>query len=67
MIAFAKVETQEHATLEVYLGFMVTCRGENSYVAIPTGWGPVTPVILEGASLPLIRTRIWGWWHRLLD
>jgi len=67
MIASAKVDTQEHTTLEVYLGFMVTRQGEHSYVAVPSGWNRVTPVVLEGASLPVIRKRIWSWWHRLLD
>jgi len=65
MIAPAKIETQEQAAIEVYLGFSITRRGD-SYMAIPTGWS-VAPAVLDGASLPAIRKRIWSWWHRLVD
>ena len=67
MIAPAKIESEVQPSADVYLGFTIVRRGEHSYVAVPGEWNRTAPVALEGASLPVIRQRIWSWWHRLLD
>ncbi len=54
-------------TLDIYLGFEIHQHGDASFVAIPSGWVHRDAVVLEASSLPLLRMRIWNWWHRLLD
>lgn len=51
----------ETAATENYLGFVITI-GPIGFTAVPDGWKGAT---LFADSLPLIRQRIWFWWHRV--
>jgi hypothetical protein len=67
MIAELKTKTDFPKSMDVYLGFEIIRQSDTTYVAIPRGWTHVQVTILEGRDLPLIRKRIWSWWHSLLD
>ena len=54
--------------VDVYLGFELYEEEEGIlYIARPQGWAEGEREALEATDLPLLRKRIWRWWHNLPD
>ena len=54
--------TIERQLLDEYLGFETRQKSEDKWVAVPT-FKNDRDFELAAATMPLLRKRIWQWWH----
>jgi len=54
--------TIERQLQDEYLGFEIRRQAEEKWVAVPT-FKHDAHLELVAATMPLLRKRIWQWWH----
>ena len=61
MQASATIARSDMRQAELYLGFVIQ-QHAGCYVATPQGW---PGEVLLADSMPVLRRKIWRWWHQV--
>ena len=61
-MSVSQVIPLEKRRIDEYLGFEILSGHDETFTAVPK-FGDRRVAILSAASKPLLRKRIWQWWH----